>query len=365
MPVASRAKWARLKVGLMTIVALAILGALIFLMAGSKGLFKSKTDLYTYMGDSAAIADGAPVRLNGIYVGRVTRVTLSGSSEPRRVVKVDLKIDGEFLPSIPIDSQATIAAENLLGTKYINIKKGRSAQTVKPGAEIESLDTSGFDDVVQQGYTALSSLQGIFKKLDGVLDAITVGQGTIGKLLVDETLYNRVLAIADEAQKLTLSLNATLNARDSTIGKLLHEDQLYQDARGSLARIDALMDSLSSSLDQGQGTVGKLLKDPALYDDTRATIADVRQLLAGINSGQGTVGKLLKSDDLHDQLQATIGRLDTLLDKINNSQGTIGQLLANPALYESLDGTTRELQGLLKDFRSNPKKFLKIQLHLF
>ena len=55
----------------------------------------------------------------------------------------------------------------------------------------------------------------------------------------------------------------------------------------------------------------------------------------------------------------------TLLDKINNGQGTLGQLVVNPTLYESLDGTTRELQGLLKDFRSNPKKFLHIKLGLF
>jgi phospholipid/cholesterol/gamma-HCH transport system substrate-binding protein len=361
MPVASRAKWARLKVGLMTIVALALVGALIFLMAGSQGLFKSKTDVYTYLGDSAAIADGAPVRLNGIYIGKVTHVTLSGSSEPRRVVKVELQIDNEFLPSIPVDSQATIAAENLLGTKYINIKKGRSAQTVKAGAEIQSLDTPELEDLFQQGYTSLGSLDSILKKLDGILNAVQVGQGTIGKLLVDETLYTKILAIADEGQKLSVSLNS----HDSTIGKLLHDDKLYEDVRGSLARINTLTETLTTNINQGQGTVGKLMKDPALYDDTRKTIADVRQLLAGINEGQGTVGKLLKSDDLHDQLKATIGRLDTLLDKVNEGQGTLGQLLLNPALYESLDGTTRELQGLLKDFRANPKKFLRIRVGLF
>ncbi len=360
MPVASRAKWARLKVGLMTIVALAILGALIFLMAGSKGLFKSRTPLYTYLGDSAAIADGAPVRLNGIYVGKVTRVTLSGLSDPRRVVKVELQVDDEFLPSIPVDSQAKIAAENLLGTKYINIKKGRSAQTVKAGAEIQSSDTPELEDLFQQGYTSLGSLDSILKKMDGILDAVQVGQGTIGKLLVDETLYNKILAIADEGQKLSVSLNS----HDSTVGKLLHDDQLYEDVRGSVARINTLMETLTHDY-QGQGTIRKLMKDPALYDDTRKTIADVRELLAGINQGQGTVGKLLKSDDLHDQLKGTIGRLDTLLDKINDSQGTLGQLLMNPALYESLDGTAREMQGLLKDFRANPKKFLQIQLHLF
>ena len=36
-------------------------------------------------------------------------------------------MNDEFLAGHSRDSQATIAAENLLGTKYINIKKGRKA----------------------------------------------------------------------------------------------------------------------------------------------------------------------------------------------------------------------------------------------
>jgi hypothetical protein len=39
--------------------------------------------------------------------------------------------------------------------------------------------------------------------------------------------------------------------------------------------------------------------------------------------------------------------------------------MVNPALYENLAGTTAEMQQLMKDFRSNPKKFLTIQLKLF
>jgi phospholipid/cholesterol/gamma-HCH transport system substrate-binding protein len=37
----------------------------------------------------------------------------------------------------------------------------------------------------------------------------------------------------------------------------------------------------------------------------------------------------------------------------------------NPQLYDSANGATRELQGLLKDFRANPKKFLRIKLGIF
>ena len=82
------------------------------------------------------------MRLNGITVGKVSNIALSGSAAPGRVVKVTLDVDNRYLPSIPIDSKALIAAENLLGTKYINIKKGKATEAVKAGGEI----TSGVTD---------------------------------------------------------------------------------------------------------------------------------------------------------------------------------------------------------------------------
>ena len=194
--------------------------------------------------------------------------------------------------------------------------------------------------------------------MDGIIDSVQVGKGTIGKLLADETLYNRFLAIVDEANKMVSALNSDQNS----VGRVLHDNgEMYGKVQDSIAKINNLVDDV----DHGPGVVGKLIQDPGLYNDMQKTIGDVRKLLADIDSGKGTVGKLLKSEDLHNQIQATIGRLDGMLDKINSGQGTIGQLLVNPALYDSLDGTTRELHGLLKDFRTNPKKFLHIKIGLF
>ncbi len=357
MALQTKKKWAQLRVGLLAIIALVLLSFLIFLLTSSRGLFTTRTQVFTFLDDSAAIADGSPVRLNGINVGRVSKVALSGSDQPNRIVRVTLEIENGFLPSIPTDSQAAIAAENLLGTKYINIKKGKAANAIMAGAELKSLDTREFDDVVQQGYTALNSLDGIFKKLDGVLNQIQVGKGTIGKLLVDETLYNKLVGITTDTNKIVSSLNSN----DGTLGKLIHDDALYTDLRGTLARVNSLADTIQ----KGEGTAGKLLNDPALYNDTRATIGDFRQLLAGLNKGEGDAGKFLKSDEIHSELKSTMGRLDTLLDKINSGQGTLGQLVVNPSLYQSLDATTRETNALLKDFRANPKKFLSIKLGLF
>jgi phospholipid/cholesterol/gamma-HCH transport system substrate-binding protein len=159
MALQNKKRWAQLKVGLLAISALCILAVLVFLMTSSTGLFTKRSDVYTYLDDSAAIANGAPVRLNGITVGKVANVGLSGSSEPNRIVRVTLEVENRFFTSIPVDSQAAIAAENLLGTKYINIKKGQSPIAVQPGAEIKSLDTREFDEVVPQGYSLLTSLR--------------------------------------------------------------------------------------------------------------------------------------------------------------------------------------------------------------
>ncbi|HYV61856.1 MAG TPA: MlaD family protein [Bryobacteraceae bacterium] len=358
MPTTSKSKWAQLKVGLMAMFALLLLAFLIILMSGVNPLFRRTTEVYTFLPDSVAMTEGAtPVRLNGILIGKVKTVELSGSSDPARIVKLTLSIYTEDLTLVPVDSQAKLAQQNLLGSRYVNIKKGKSQQTIQAGAEIPSADTPEIEDIFAQSSSTLATLQKIMERVNGIIDDVQGGKGTIGALLVDRTLYNRAVEIVDDVKGLTEALNAP----DSTMGRLIHEDTLYQDVRGTVAKIDTLIDGLNS----GQGTAGKLLKDDALYNELHATLGDARKTIALINSGEGTVSKLLNSSQLHDQLVVSMGKLDTVLDKVNNGDGTIGRLMNDPSLFEGLDGTTREVQGLLKDFRANPKKFLTIQLKLW
>jgi phospholipid/cholesterol/gamma-HCH transport system substrate-binding protein len=362
MPVSSKAKWSQLRVGIMAAVALAILGFLVFLLAGTTTLFKSTSDIYTYFDDSAAIAVAAQVTLNGITVGKVTHVDLSGSSQPGKIIKVQMQIEDSYLKSIPVDSQAVITAGNLLGTKYINIKKGRSPQSIARGGEVPSKDLTTIDDFVQQGNTALTALQGIVSKADAIVSQVEAGKGTIGMLLVDDTIAKKMTSIVVEAEKLVVTLRTAAESDQNSVGKLLHDKgAMYDDIRGSLSRINGLMDDI----EKGDGTIGKFVKDPTVYNEALKTIADFRKILAGIDKGEGDVGKLLHSDELHQEIKSTMARIDVMLDKINNGEGTVAQLLNNPALYESIDGTTREVRALLKDFRANPKKFLTIYLKLF
>jgi phospholipid/cholesterol/gamma-HCH transport system substrate-binding protein len=357
MAIQTKVKWAKLRVGILAVAALLIVTILIFLITGNVNLFESRVKLYTYLNDAAALTDAAPVNLNGIQIGKVKRIGLSGSKDPKRLVRVEMEVPESSLRSIPVDSVSAISSANLLGAKYINIKSGKSATVVKPGDEIASLDAEGFDSLMQQGTTVMTALQGTMERVDKIISDVQAGKGSVGKLLVDETLYNHFLGIVDQVKQLA----DALNSKQSTIGKLIYDQELYDDFRKTMGRVDSLVEGLQ----QGQGTAGKLLKDTELYDQAHQTIAGLHKLVDELNAGQGTAGKLLKSDELHKQLSDTIAKIDVMLDKINSGQGTIGQLMINPQLYDNLSGATREMHLLMKDFRANPKKFLRIKLGLF
>lgn len=357
MPSAKKVSWAQLKVGIMAIAAMMILGALIFYLTGSKKFFSNPAILYTYMDDSAALAKGSPVRLNGFLIGNVRSVELSGSTKPQRIVRVEMAVDPDKLRVIPVDSLAAISAENVLGTKFINIRMGRSPMVVKIGSELPSLDTREFDEVVASGYNVMVSAQALLKRIDTIVSQVESGKGSIGKFLVDDEFYTRLTATIAETQKVA----EAVGSGRGTIGRLLYDERLYEELRSSIARIDSLL----LDVQEGRGTAGKLIRDPALYDDARKSVAEMRHILEDVNAGKGTAGKLLKDEHLHRQFASTLAKLDTTLEKLNSGQGTLGQLLVNPQLYESLNGATQEMSAFMKDFRANPKKFLRIKLGLF
>jgi len=287
----------------------------------------------------------------------VKTIALSGSKDPMRLVRLDMQIPEHELKNIPSDSLASISSANVLGTKYINIKSGKSTTTVGAGQELPAVNTGELQDLVQQGFGVMNSLQDTVQRVDKIVGLVENGQGSIGKLLVDETLYNNLLQILNQVK----GLADTLNSDKGTIGILLNNRELYDNFRVTLGRVDSMVQQLQD----GQGTAGKLLKDPALYNEVQDTVKGVHKLIDDLNAGKGTAGQLLKSDDLSNQLKDTIAKIDSVIDKVNSGQGTIGQLLVNQQLYDNLNGATREMHLLMKDFRSNPKKFLRIKLAIF
>jgi phospholipid/cholesterol/gamma-HCH transport system substrate-binding protein len=350
-------KWKQLKVGIVAIVAMSIAAILILLLTGNGNPFEGSFALRTYMQDSAGMAEGAAVRLNGILAGKIDRVQLSGSKDPKRMVELRMQIENRFQTEIPEDSIAAISAANLLGDKFINITKGKSAKYVAQNAEVKSLEVQDIPQLIQTATAILNSFQQVVNRVDGLLVGIDQGKGNIGKLLKDDELYNR----ADDTVKDVNDLVKKIADSNGTISKLLYDDTLYNEFRRPVQRLDEML----AELQKGKGSAGKLLTDDAIYDDARKSITDLREMLDGLKAGKGTAGKILNDEDLYKQLNTMTAKVNAAIDKINAGQGTIGQLMVNPQLYDSLNGATREAQLLLKDMRANPKKFLSIKLAIF
>jgi len=352
-----RVRWAQLKTGILATVAMVLAGTLIFLLTGQSNIFGSDFHLKTYMEDAAGMVANDPVRVNGILTGYIGSIKLSGSRDPRRTVEIDMVIQERYLEQIPEDSKATISAANLLGSKYINITKGTHPKHVTPGGEIQALETQDIPEILAQSSSLLMQFQTILGRVDGLLAIVENGQGNIGKLIKDDTLYDRLNSIAGEVDQLVKDVKNS----NGTISHLLYDSDLYNDIRKPIQRLDDMM----AQVQQGKGTAGKLLNDPAIADETKASLADIHQMLDDLKAGKGTAGKLLNDDEIANQLKLIAQKLNTTIDKINSGQGTIGQLMVNPQLYDSINGTTRELHELLKDIRGNPKKFLRIKLAIF
>ena len=357
MPSQKKVEWAQLRVGILSAVAMVIAAILIFLLTSQSNLISGDFRLKTYMSDSAGMAENAPVRLNGIFAGHISSVKLSGSKDPKRTVAIEMKINRKFLSQIPEDSKAGISASNLLGDKYINITRGIHPKQVQEDGEITAVVSQDIPELLNQASTLLGQLQTILGRVDGLLAVVDEGKGNLGKLLKDDSLYDRLNATAGEVAQIVKDFRNS----NGTISHLLYDDGLYQDIRKPIQRLDDML----AQVQQAKGSAGKLLYDAQLYDEARASISEAKKILGDLNAGKGTAGKLLKDDEIYKQLTLVTTKVNTALEKINSGQGTLGQLLVNPQLYDALNGGARELNSLLVDVHKNPKKFLRIKLAIF
>jgi phospholipid/cholesterol/gamma-HCH transport system substrate-binding protein len=357
MPSQNRVRWAELRSGILAVAAMALAGVLIFLLSSQSNLFAGNFHLRTYMDDAEGLNANDPVRVNGILVGYIKAIRLSGSRDPKRTVELDMVIQNKFLDQIPEDSKAAISSANLLGSKYLNITKGTHPKHIQPGGEVAALPNQGIPEIMAQSTSLLAQFQTILGRADGLLAIVENGQGNIGKFIKDDALYDRLNATAGELQDLVKDVRNS----NGTLSHLLYDPALYDDLRKPLQRIDEML----AQVQQGKGSLGKTLYDQKLYDEALASISDVKQMLDDLKAGKGTAGKLLSDDEIANQIKLISQKVNTTLDKINSGQGTIGQLVVNPQLYDSLNGTMREVNALVKDVHANPKKFLRIKLAIF
>lgn len=341
--------------------AVVIAATVIVLLTRAGILFESQALLRTFMADSAGMAPSSSVRLNGILVGRIQDVMLSGSTNPGRAVEVDMVVPRGFLAKIPVDSRASITAGNLLGDKYIDIHQGSSAEHVKDGGEIASREATDIPEVFAQGSALLTQFQAFLGRLDGLLNGVGQGRGNAGMLFNDTSVGKSIAAAS-------LEISQAVRDAKNGHGVIGHWDDLSGDMQKPMRRLDEMLADIRRMEARKPGDpAGKVPDYPGIPEKTKAAMADARatmdeakKMLDDLNS------QLRKGDEIQARLLDEVARkVGVAMDRIDAGQGTIGQLMTNPALTDSMAEVSKNFDAALKAYNANPKKFRAIRFALF
>lgn len=90
----------------------------------------------------------------------------------------------------------------------------------------------------------MRDVEGIIGKANGVIDQVNAGQGTLGKLTTDETLYKETAAAMANLNQIL----GKINQGQGSVGKLVNDESFLKNAKMSLQKLDKATDSLE---DQG------------------------------------------------------------------------------------------------------------------
>src|SRR5580704_11102129 len=332
--------WTELRVGLFVLVGLFIIAVAIFYITGA-GILGPKYRLYTYLPEVEGVTAGAPVRLDGVAIGNVEKIALNPRPSDRtQSIQLILRIDKKFMTDVRTDSTASLVTEGLLGDRYVTIKRGLTGTPMQP----RSTDL-------------LTTLNTVSGELQGIVDQVKEGQGTVGKLITDPALYNNVNATVSRLN----SMVGSIQEGKGTVGKFVTSDELYTKVN---ATVDNVNDVIGAVKEQ-KGTAGKLIYDPAVYNSARGFLDNGNAVLSDVRAGKGSLGKFATDDALYNNLRDASAQVRDASAKLNANQGTAGKLFTDPNLYDNLTGMTGDLRLLIGDFRKDPKKFLHVKLAVF
>lgn len=353
-----RVRWAELRVGIMVIVSLVLLSIGIFFISGQAGFFTPHYILNAYLSTAGDLREGAQVRLAGIPVGNVAKILISPFTDKERAVQVQLKLARAYQKEIRADSVASVETVGLLGDAYVNLTRGTPGQEmVADGGAVKTAETADIAAVVQNTNEVIMNLNHLSAKLDDITTQIEAGKGSIGKLIFDQALYNKMDTTISHAE----ALIDRAQSGEGTIGKLMVDETLYNRTVSTIDRLNQVLDDVQ----HGNGSLAKFITDPSAYNNLNRLMTNGNTLIDSINQGHGTLGKLVKDEQFYDHMNSALGHIDAISARIDQGQGSLGKLSTDPTLFNNLSASSQSLKEFLADFHKDPKKYLSIKLHVF
>ena len=242
---------------------------------------------------------GQFVRAAGVEVGKVSKVTLIDGD--KRVL-LDFTVDS----SLPLDKATTASIRylNLIGDRYLELKRGDSGQLLAPGATIPLEHTQPALD--------LDALIGGFRPLFKALDPDKVNR--IAQSII--TVFQGQGATINDILEQTASLTATLADRDQAIGDIINN-------------LNTVLATTIKHEKEFDGTVDKL---EALITGLKSRADPLAAAVAHISNAAGTLADLLGED--RPLLHSTVGHLEGISQSLIHDLPTLDDVLRKlPGAY--------------------------------
>jgi phospholipid/cholesterol/gamma-HCH transport system substrate-binding protein len=331
------------KVGLLILISSAILVGFIFVLGNFslRSGYSIQID-YDYVG---SLQPGAPVKVSGIKVGKVTGIEFLGGKEDPAIkqrvqVRVTAWIEDRVRDSVRSDAEFFINTAGVLGEQYLEIVPGHDWDhpPIAEGATIHD------DHLVHNPPRTDLVVARLYDVLDGVSSVLHDDRDAIKHLLA-----NGASAVA-EVNKLLVDNRVSLGELIVSTGQLAKEGKLtltkVNAGLGDGRPIASVIADADATLVTARSTLTTITPNAAalLSDATRVTGLITEQRLGGI-------------DHAVDNASGAAGRAGTLLDNViglvtdvRAGKGTAGALLARDELYS-------DLRELIRDLKRNPWKF--------
>ena len=348
----------RFRVGIVVLIALAATMIGVFLIGQRANLFRSKFPYETHFESASGLISGNNVSLNGVVVGSVIEVRLSGDPADR-TVRIVYDVVKRWAPMIRKGTRASIKTRGLLGDKYIELEGGKPSEPEAPiGSEIPPAPGAGLEKFLEGSGDLLTDLGGIAKSLKNILGRTEKGEGFLGAITSN----------SEESERLGNNLNATLHSLNAILakvehgqglaGKLLIDEKYGRETSESLAGAIRSVQSLLAKIDEGvrtgSGAIPALLSDPegkkkvyTLVDNLGIAAAGLARVTENLEKGNGAIPILLHDVQFGKaftgNLKSLSEHLDSISRKLDEGQGTAGKLINDPSVF---DGANRLVVGV-------------------
>lgn len=202
----------KVRLGLFVIVGIVIFVLGIFIIGKQKNLFNPVFKLTANFQNVSGLQVGNSVRFSGINVGNVDNIVIINDS----TVKVEMLLKKDVQPFIKADSHAGISSEGIIGDKVIVLSHGDpKSKVVKEGQMIASFEPIETDAIMKSISVTADNAAVVTDEMAYLLMSINNGEGTLGRLMKDESMAENIDQTIVNLKKSSKGLNENMEAAKS------------------------------------------------------------------------------------------------------------------------------------------------------